>query len=93
MTRPRRVLSSIAVASAAAILDSAAATAHSGEFGLFVEPHSSWPGGAVAVWSAARAPGLLETIGEVFARVEESAHAVRLQDRDEQYWLYVARVS
>jgi spermidine synthase len=50
------------------------------------------PGGAVVVWSAAEAPGLEATMRDVFDEVEAQAHEVRLQDRDEHYWLYVARV-
>jgi spermidine synthase len=47
-------------------------------------------GGALVVWSAARAPDLLETLRTVFDDVEERDHAVRLQERDEHYWLYAA---
>ncbi|HEY2877749.1 hypothetical protein [Nocardioides sp.] len=49
------------------------------------------PGGALVVWSAARAPRLLETLRSVFSDVEERDHAVRLQERDDHYWLYAAR--
>lgn len=49
------------------------------------------PGGVLVVWSAARAPGLVDTLRAVFDEVEEHDHAVRLQDRDEHYWLYSAR--
>jgi spermidine synthase len=49
------------------------------------------PGGALVVWSAGRAPGLVDTLRTVFGDVEEHDHAVRLQDRDEHYWLYAAR--
>ncbi len=48
------------------------------------------PRGALVVWSATRTPGLVETLDGVFDRVEEHDHAVRLQDRDEHYWLYAA---
>ncbi len=47
------------------------------------------PGGAVAVWSAAEAPGLERALAEVFATTRAVAHDVRLQERDERYWLYV----
>ncbi|MGC4109589.1 MAG: hypothetical protein QM747_04015 [Nocardioides sp.] len=50
-------------------------------------------GGALVVWSAARSPELVGTLAAVFDDVDEQAHAVRLQDRDEHYWLYVARVA
>jgi spermidine synthase len=51
------------------------------------------PGGALVVWSAARAASLASTLRKVFAVVEEHDHEVRLQDRDEHYWLYAARVA
>ena len=47
-------------------------------------------GGAFVVWSAARSPDLADTLRSVFGEVEEQDHAVRLQDRDEHYWLYAA---
>ncbi len=49
------------------------------------------PGGALVFWSAAQAPELVEGLRAVFGEVEEQAHEVRLQDRDDLYWLYVAR--
>ncbi len=49
------------------------------------------PGGAVAVWSAARSPELADTLRGAFDPVEEHEHAVRLQGRDDTYWLYVGR--
>lgn len=50
------------------------------------------PGGAIAIWSAARAPELEEALRSVFGEAHGHAHDVLLQDRDEKYWLYVARV-
>jgi len=47
-------------------------------------------GGALVVWSADRAPSLLEALRDVFDEAAERPHDVRLQDRDEQYWLYAA---
>jgi len=47
-------------------------------------------GGALVVWSAARAPGLLDVLRGVFEDASEHRHEVRLQDRDEHYWLYAA---
>jgi spermidine synthase len=47
-------------------------------------------GGALVVWSAHRAADLTGRLGQVFAEVTERAVDVRLQDRDEQYWLYAA---
>jgi spermidine synthase len=49
------------------------------------------PHGALVVWSAQRSPSLAASLGSVFAEVEEHAHPVRLQERDEEYWLYAAR--
>jgi len=49
------------------------------------------PGGALVVWSAAEAPELEESLRQVFSDVTPERHAVTLQDRDEHYWLYVAR--
>jgi spermidine synthase len=48
-------------------------------------------GGALAVWSAAETPELEESLRSVFGEVATQRHEVRLQDRDEAYWLYVAR--
>jgi spermidine synthase len=48
-------------------------------------------GGALVVWSAAESAELEESLREVFGEVEAQPHAVRLQERDERYWLYVAR--
>ena len=50
------------------------------------------PGGALVVWSSAEAPALPRRCGGVFGEAEASPYDVQLQDRDEQYWLYVARV-
>jgi len=49
------------------------------------------PGGALVVWSAAESPELEEALRAVFGEVEPQPHDVRLQERDEHYWLYVAR--
>lgn len=49
-------------------------------------------GGALVVWSAAEAPELEATLARVFDSAEALPLEVRLQDRDEHYWLYVARV-
>ncbi|HEU4810700.1 MAG TPA: hypothetical protein VFT00_01035 [Nocardioides sp.] len=50
------------------------------------------PGGAVVVWSADAAPDLEASLTEVFGNAEARPLDVLLQDRDEHYWLYVARV-
>jgi spermidine synthase len=49
------------------------------------------PGGALVVWSASESPELEEALRPLFGAVEAQPHAVRLQERDEHYWLYVAR--
>lgn len=49
------------------------------------------PGGVLVIWSAAAAPDLLAAMREVFGDAEEQAHDVLLQDRPEQYFLYLAR--
>jgi spermidine synthase len=49
------------------------------------------PGGVLVIWSANAAPDLLAAMREVFGDAEEQAHDVLLQDRPEQYFLYLAR--
>ena len=49
------------------------------------------PGGVLVVWSANAAPDLLSAMRDVFGEAEEQAHDVLLQDRPEQYFLYLAR--
>jgi spermidine synthase len=51
------------------------------------------PGGVLVVWSANPAPALAASMREVFGAAEEQAHDVLLQDRPEQYYLYLARHS
>ena len=71
---------------------------HEGNAALYREPflHSAraalCPGGVLAVWSAAEAAELAEAMTAVFGSVEAQSHEVLLQDREEQYWLYLARV-
>jgi spermidine synthase len=50
------------------------------------------PGGALVIWSMDEAPQLEQTMGEVFDEVATLPQPVRLQDRDEHYWLLVGRV-
>ena len=45
----------------------------------------------LVIWSANAAPDLLASMREVFGHAEEQAHDVLLQDRPEQYYLYLAR--
>jgi spermidine synthase len=49
-------------------------------------------GGVLAIWSAAPAPDLQRAMTTVFGDAHGYGHDVVLQDRDETYWLYVARV-
>jgi spermidine synthase len=49
--------------------------------------------GVLVVWSAARSPELLAALEDVFGAAEERAYDVLLQDRPEEYFLYVARRS
>ena len=48
------------------------------------------PGGAFVVWTADHAPALAARLEEVFGACEQVTHAVRLQDREEEYHLYLA---
>lgn len=71
---------------------------HDANAGLYEAPaltdarRAARPGGQVVVWSAAEAPELAATMRRVFGEVEELPYAVRLQTREETYWLYAARV-
>ena len=49
------------------------------------------PGGVLVVWSADAAPDLLAAMRAVFGAAEEQSHDVLLQDRPEEYFLYLAR--
>ena len=49
------------------------------------------PGGVLVVWSANAAPELLDAMHDVFGDAQQQAHDVLLQDRPEQYYLYLAR--
>lgn len=51
------------------------------------------PGGAVAIWSAAESPALADALASVFATSETLPQDVMLQERAEQYWLYVGRTA
>lgn len=50
------------------------------------------PGGALAVWSMSEAPGLQQAMVGTFDRVQAIPQEVRLQDRDETYWLLTGSV-
>lgn len=70
---------------------------HEGNAALYREPFlesvraALCPGGAVAVWSAAASEPLADALRAVFGDCEARALPVRLQDREETYWLYLAR--
>lgn len=49
------------------------------------------PGGALAVWSANPAPELAETMEQVFGNCTEHRYDVLLQERPEEYLLYLSR--
>jgi spermidine synthase len=48
------------------------------------------PGGVVAVWSSTRSRPLEAALTEVFGHARTVELPVRLQDRDEAYWLHLA---
>lgn len=48
------------------------------------------PGGALVIWSAAPAPALAETMSTVFGNCREISHPVVLNNREEQYLLYLS---
>ena len=50
------------------------------------------PGGAVVVWSAQESPALERAMTEALGGCEARPQPVLLQDREETYWLYLARV-
>lgn len=49
------------------------------------------PGGVLVVWSAAEADELQRAMAGAFGNCEAIPHPVRLQTRDEVYWLYLTR--
>lgn len=49
------------------------------------------PGGVVAVWSSAPSPALRDALQETFGACEARGLPVLLQEREETYWLYLAR--
>jgi spermidine synthase len=49
------------------------------------------PGGALVIWSANPAPELAEVMEQVFGNCTEHRYDVLLQDRPEQYLLYLSR--
>ncbi len=50
------------------------------------------PGGALVVWSMDEAEELQQAMAAVFDDSSALPHPVRLQDRDEDYWLLVGRL-
>lgn len=51
------------------------------------------PGGALVIWSAAESSSLRTEMDEAFGNAVAIPYDVTLQDRAEQYWLYLARRS
>jgi spermidine synthase len=49
------------------------------------------PGGAVVVWSSAESAELQAALSDVFGEAAALPFEVRLQGREERYWLYLAR--
>lgn len=49
------------------------------------------PGGALAIWSAARSDALSADLSAVFGGCDAIPHPVVLGERDETYWLYLSR--
>jgi spermidine synthase len=49
------------------------------------------PGGALVIWSAAESPALMAEMKEVFGDAVAVPFEVKLQSRDEQYWIYLSR--
>lgn len=49
------------------------------------------PGGVLAIWAANRAPELYGVMQDTFGNAELHPYEVQLQDRAEQYLLYVSR--
>ncbi len=50
------------------------------------------PGGALVIWSMDAAPELQVVRAATFDETDAQPQPVRLQDRDEQYWLLIGRV-
>lgn len=49
------------------------------------------PGGVLVIWSAAASAALEANLRDVFGNAETRTYDVRLQERDEHYWLHIAR--
>lgn len=70
---------------------------HDGNAALYRQPFLTTvrgalrPGGVVAVWSAAESPDLQAALAGAFDRCDARPMPVTLQDREETYWLYLAR--
>ncbi len=50
------------------------------------------PGGALVIWSMDAAPELQVVMAATFDETDAQPQPVRLQDRDEEYWLLIGRV-
>lgn len=51
------------------------------------------PGGSLVIWSMDEAIGLQHTMAPLFDETSAQRHPVRLQERDEEYWLVVGTVA
>ncbi|MCW2750238.1 MAG: hypothetical protein JWR83_1348 [Aeromicrobium sp.] len=49
------------------------------------------PGGALGIWSMGESAELIAALGAIFAHVTERSLPVRLQGRDERYWIFIGR--
>lgn len=49
------------------------------------------PGGLLAIWSMADSPSVRQHLGAAFEQTSATEHPVRLQGRDESYWVLVGR--
>ncbi|WP_156251058.1 spermidine synthase [Pseudactinotalea terrae] len=58
--------------------------------GLALARRALAPGGALVVWSAHPAPGLERELRTTIGTLRTLRVPVRLSDRDEEYWVYVA---
>jgi spermidine synthase len=53
--------------------------------------HAVKPGGVLVIWSSSESEALQRAVAEAFGNCESLPHPVRLQTREETYWLYLAR--
>lgn len=51
------------------------------------------PGGSLVIWSMDEAPELQRTMAAMFDQASVQSQPVRLQERDEEYWLVIGQVA